>query len=459
MNGRERQGRARQQLVEPAHRLDLGVDRGQPVDARVDGLGAGGEQQLGEPRESSGEMPQIVTGQAVADQRRTPVEHRGAHRAAPDSLDGHVVAGHAPVVPHLRRQLGPVLAERHRDVSGGEECAPERDLRPELLDLQQREYVPVGVDALVEVGHHLQHGVDSQGVPDAVLDPAAAQQRRRLGGSAADEDVLRVEPDLTLHTGLVAQRGDDAGDPVASPDQIVDPAAGEHPDARRPGARQERTAHALLGAGGAALGTGVRAATARRGTRNLLARPAHRPDAALEDLGALRVGARVEGDADLLLRPFEVFPQLRGTGVGEVELALPAEQDLSGRAVPEAAVDLGAAAHAAAFDIGDRRGADDRRHATLAVEPAHAFRRGLSVRRGRQVETLLEHQHVATARCELEGSGCTAGAGPDHQAGFTRFNGSPGNELILQQMGNAIAHRGPDAKGEYFDQDKDEDTN
>ncbi len=38
-------------------------------------------------------------------------------------------------------------------------------------------------------------------------------------------------------------------------------------------------------------------------------------------------------------------------------------------------------------------------------------------------------------------------------AGFTRFNGSPGNEQTLQQMGDVIAHRGTDAKGEYLDQE------
>jgi asparagine synthase (glutamine-hydrolysing) len=36
-------------------------------------------------------------------------------------------------------------------------------------------------------------------------------------------------------------------------------------------------------------------------------------------------------------------------------------------------------------------------------------------------------------------------------AGFTRFHTSPGNETTLRKMGDAIAHRGPDASGEYLD--------
>ena len=36
-------------------------------------------------------------------------------------------------------------------------------------------------------------------------------------------------------------------------------------------------------------------------------------------------------------------------------------------------------------------------------------------------------------------------------AGFTSFKHSPGNEQTLKEMGNAIAHRGPDSNGEYID--------
>jgi asparagine synthase (glutamine-hydrolysing) len=36
-------------------------------------------------------------------------------------------------------------------------------------------------------------------------------------------------------------------------------------------------------------------------------------------------------------------------------------------------------------------------------------------------------------------------------AGFTKFNAPVGNIHTLQQMGNAIFHRGPDAGGEYLD--------
>jgi asparagine synthase (glutamine-hydrolysing) len=36
-------------------------------------------------------------------------------------------------------------------------------------------------------------------------------------------------------------------------------------------------------------------------------------------------------------------------------------------------------------------------------------------------------------------------------AGFTQFKSSPGNKQTLLEMGNAIAHRGPDANGEFLD--------
>lgn len=36
-------------------------------------------------------------------------------------------------------------------------------------------------------------------------------------------------------------------------------------------------------------------------------------------------------------------------------------------------------------------------------------------------------------------------------AGFTQFGSSPGDKQTLIEMGNAIAHRGPDANGEYLD--------
>ena len=36
-------------------------------------------------------------------------------------------------------------------------------------------------------------------------------------------------------------------------------------------------------------------------------------------------------------------------------------------------------------------------------------------------------------------------------AGFTKFGSTPGNRQTLLEMGNAIAHRGPDANGEYLD--------
>src|SRR5439155_1692801 len=166
------------------------------------------------------------------------------------------------------------------------------------------------------------------------------------------EHRVGVEPHHAL-ARAVAQPRDHAGDAIAAAEQQQRAAAGEQRRARGFGLWPHAVAHALLGAGRAAAGTGVGVAAAGCGARHLVEGPAHRLDAAREDARARRPGALGPAHAQLLLGPCEVRGETLLRGILEPVLRLPAQQDLARDAVPEAAVDLGAAADAAALDVAD----------------------------------------------------------------------------------------------------------
>ena len=139
----------------------------------------------------------------------------------------------------------------------------------------------------------------------------------------------------------------------------------------------------------------VRARAAR--ARHLLRRPVHGLGAARERLGAGRPAALLDADVEHLLGPFPVRPQLVGARARQTVLRPPSQDGFERRAMPEATVDFGAAAHAAAFDIGDRHVPEDRRHAAgryrrviVSVDP------GIGWRLTRRI-AFFDQQHVVAA--------------------------------------------------------------
>ncbi len=189
-------------------------------------------------------------------------------------------------------------------------------------------------------------GCTASDAADVAAQPRALQQGGRLDGAAADDDVAEVD------RGRPAVGGGGLGPegPAAVEDQAVHAVPGEDP-----------------GAGGLGLGeVGLRHAPppARPGVGpvgvvhpagDLVVAPAERGGAAAQRLAGRRLFAGHGLDGQLLLDLVADPVELVGVEVDQAAVPAPAVEDLLRRPAVEPAVDLGAAAGAAALGVGDRR--------------------------------------------------------------------------------------------------------
>ena len=103
-----------------------------------------------------------------------------------------------------------------------------------------------------------------------------------------------------------------------------------------------------------------------------------------------------------------------GEVVDQVAVA-PAGEHLRRRAPVEPGVDLGAAADATPFGVGDRRAPEGGRDAGVAVLAPHLLQREGHHLALADVLALLHHEHVEPGLGEQRRRGGAAGAGADHE--------------------------------------------
>jgi len=144
-----------------------------------------------------------------------------------------------------------------------------------------------------------------------------------------------------------------------------------------------------------------------------------------------------DGDLELgshgrvVLHPVEVGFHARGAqGRGPGQL-LPFLEDALGGTPGHPAVDDGAAADAATFDVGDQRAALDHRRAAVTHQPGDALG-GVGVEAGGGVvAALFDEEHVQAGLGQDRTQGCAAGAGADHHD--VRVHGVRGLVVSVRQ--------------------------
>ena len=205
---------------------------------------------------------------------------------------------------------------------------------------------------------------------------------------------------------------DHAGDAFAVAQQAPGLAVGEQARAGGERLRNERALHRLL------LPRRERAdaVVAFLAARHLGVLPLQAFDTAPEHCGAARDLGRVQvRHRQLAFELLEVRLQHLRREVGEQRVGAPAVVAIGRQAVPEGAVDLRRAADTAPFDVGDRRLAEDRREAAVAVEAGDRFRRVGGDLAGVEVRTFLEQDDLVAALGERRRGRRAAGARADDQ--------------------------------------------
>src|SRR5262249_844325 len=124
----------------------------------------------------------------------------------------------------------------------------------------------------------------------------------------------------------------------------------------------------------------------------------------------------------------------------QLELDAPAQQDLARRAVPEAAVDLRAAADTAALDVADRHAPQDRRHAATSIEQPHRLRGRPAIVGEPVARALFQHADLESRARQLErGDGAARTRADDHAASISHGRPLPPPPATAR----AIARRAP----------------
>ena len=233
------------------------------------------------------------------------------------------------------------------------------------------------------------------------------QQRRRLDGAAAHDDVGRVDRDRT--PVVVGDEG--ARRPPAVEHEAVDAVAGRA-RGRRPRRRAAGTSRSCCG--GARNGRrGPRSYVIQRGISSWRQSSAAAPR-------RMRLARRGVGAGHGLHRqlPLDLVAdgvELVGAEAGDVVRRAPAVQHVLGRAAVQAAVDLRPAADAAALGVGDRREADRRGHAAGPVLAVHLLERERHDLALADVGALLQHEHVEAGLGQHGRGRRPAGAGADDE--------------------------------------------
>ena len=143
-------------------------------------------------------------------------------------------------------ELAPVVGEGERHQTRVAGRAPKGDLWCELLDLMHR-HVVGHVDWVGEAGGQLHGGMHRKRVADALAQAAALQERRRVDGATAHEDVAETD----APGGAICQHHLGIAGPGAVDGEAPDPALGQQARSGALGAGQVGAGHALaLAAGG-----------------------------------------------------------------------------------------------------------------------------------------------------------------------------------------------------------------
>ena len=164
-----------------------------PRDRRVQLGGPGGEERLAEVHEAAGQAAEVAVGEPVGDERRRqPGE--GAHPPAGVAADARVVhEAVLPVVEQRARRRHAGVGQRQAEVARA--GWPSRRSRCDGANSVMRS---IGTSswssALRQPGHDLHRGVHLEPRPDAAPEPAPLQQRGRLHGAAAHDDLLGARP-------------------------------------------------------------------------------------------------------------------------------------------------------------------------------------------------------------------------------------------------------------------------
>ncbi len=321
--------------------------------------------------------------------------------------DGRVV-DRAPL-PLAERpgERRPVIAQRQCEQAGLAGRAAEREVRGELLHLVHGHLV-VGVERVGESCRQLHRRVDGERAADAVTQPGALQECRRLDGSAADEHVAGAHDAASSRTAEVHRHA--RGVPLQALGALADHEAGA--GACRPG--EVGAGHALTLRARSVRGVG-------HPPGDLVVLPAEPIGAAVQHLARRRRRARERTDGQLALHLVGDGQQLVDVPVGDLQVHAPALQQLARRSAVEAAVDLRAPAGAAALGVGDRRTAERHRHPAIAVLAVHLLE-------GERHDAALfdplaffDHEHVEAGLGEERGRGRAAGPGADdHHLGRRR---------------------------------------
>ena len=350
-------------VARSARRAD---DRGAAV-RRVDLGRPGLEHQQGQPGEALAEQGAVAAGQPVRDERVAQPGH-GAHPPAALAGDRRVVDGDPAPVGDGRRRSAPVVAEGERDEPG-----------PDAEPPKERS----GANSLTWCTGHVVGDVDRRRRSGRPASPSGGRRAcGRRGGAARSaaagpgsgsrrrtRHVARSRPSPARPSASVTRA---AGGPAAVEHEPVDPVVGEQAGAGALGPGQVRLGHALAPA---VAGVGVR--PGRSIQRGISSWRQPRPAAPRRSASLAGVWRAGHG----LHRAAPARPRRRSrtsssvVEVGDAVLVPPAVEDVLGRAAVEAAVDLGAAAGAAALGVGDRREAEGRRDAAGAVLAVHLLER------------------------------------------------------------------------------------
>ena len=199
--------------------------------------------------------------------------------------------------------------------------------------------------------------------------------------------------------------------PAAVEHEAVDAVVGEQAGPGGGGPRQVRLGHAAPAAG-----RGVGAVGVHHPAGDLLVAPAELGGAAAQRLAGRRLGARARSARTARARPRRRWRRGRpSVEVGDAVLVAPAGEDVLGRPAVEPAVDLGAAAGAAALGVGDGREAERGGHAAGAVLAVHLLERERHDLALAHERALLEHEDVEAGLGQQRRGRRAAGAGADDQ--------------------------------------------
>ena len=396
--------------VPPRRELVLAADDRAVDDRRIQLARAGREQHLTEVHQAASKATHVAVGQSVRDERRTQAG-KGQHAPAPLAADRRVVHGNVLPVGECLAVVGARVGEGQRDVAAAAGRATDGQVGRELGDPVHRHVAMI--ERMAEARRDLDRGVQLQSDADLLANPAALEQGGRLDRAGAHEDVVGVDRQVVCVPVGIALAASDPDDAIAALEQLQHGALGDHLRAGFDRAGKQGARHRLLDRSPVGL--------IAEHAAELDGAPSELRGAALEHRRRRRRSAGQQRHRQLALDRFGVAVEaLRGELVDLVALA-PLIGQLGRQAVVQAAVDLGAAADAAAFGIRDTRVAERGREPAVAVLRVHLFERERLQRVGVDPRALLDDRDGPSgARQCARGDGSAGPGADDEDVGLQR---------------------------------------